>query len=496
MARSWWLCLVAAWLVPSAANETPDGRAVRETVVPDYPAATAAPAAPRSMDDERWSLLGASLDFAERSRSVDFFGRQVERSPLTLDRFALHGLHPRHGTLGAYSGFVSSSRWNPRPSDFGDVRAHGASYRVESGGLRVVPTVVFLPDSGTPVPGVVSVGIERAVAGDPLRAKAEYGWSGRAGGSFEVDYRVAGRHLALKGISRPLGFAALPTSRSPGSTLDGIWHENLGARTTAHMTLSASRLALDGREPDAASGRIELRHRTTDRWSVNAGVGASTYRDADAVDAADAAGAATALRRGTVSVGTAYDLGRVGLSATYRNEETSASAHGGHGGRVALRASHGGWRANLYADAQQQASTLELGLDDRPDLARAISDLGMVVASPDDAVRVLRDHGALFAQHGVTVGTLRLDPLRVQGGIDLAWRDAGARRTELGLRVALDEVHGYVGGRRAVLGNLYASWRMFGDTDLTASYASWSTQRDLSPYDSRTVVRFGLRTAL
>jgi hypothetical protein len=353
---------------------------------------------------------------------------------------------------------------------------------------------MYLPDSGARVPGVVSLALERTAAGDPLRAKAEYGWSGKSGGSFEVNYRVPQREISLKGAERPSGFASTPATRAPGSTIDGVWLEHLGARTAATLELSADRLDLDAYHPETALGRLELRHRATDAWTVHIEMSGAIY---DAAGSSESSSFGVShSRRGTVSLGTSYEARGVGLSATYRNEENSAAELRGHGGRVALHGTSGGWRASLYADAQQQVTNHELDVQGGADLPRALTDLGMVAARPEEVIRVLREHCALFVQHGVTVGALRLNALRVQGGLDLAWRESGARRLELGIRMARDEVEANGGGRRAFLGRLYTSWRAFGDTDLTASYENWSMQHDLFPEDSDTVIRFGVRTAL
>ncbi len=355
-----------------------------------------------------------------------------------------------------------------------------------------MPTVIYLPDSGARVPGVVSLAFERAAAADPFRAKAEYGWSGKPGGSFEVDYRVPQREASLKGEERP-SLASTPSGRAPGSSIDGTWLERLGPRSVATLALSADRLDLGAHDAETALGRLELRHRATDEWTVHLQVSGAIY-DAASVDSA--ASGVSELHRGTVSVGTFYEGRGFGMKAVYRNEENSAAEAGGHGGRLALHGTSGGWRASLYVDAQQQVANLELDVDGGADLPGPLADLGMVAARPEDVMVVLRDHYALFAEHGVTVGPLRLHALRMQGGLDFAWRESSARRLELGLQVALDEVESDGGQHRALLGRLYTSWRAFGATDLTASFENWSMNSDRVPNDSDTVIRFAVRTAL
>ena len=392
-----------------------------------------------------------------------------------------------------YRGLALPTSWNRLRLPEADARAHRASYQLDTGSVRVVPSVMLLPDSGARVPGIVSLAFERTAAGDPLRAKAEYSWSGKPGGSIDVSYRVAQREVSLKGAQRPSGFASTTDGRAPGSTIDAAWLEHVGTRTAATLALSADRLELGGSEVETALGRFELRHRASDEWTVLMQVTGALYEDAGSVDSVSDV---SELRRGTVALGATYEARGVGMSAVYRNEDNSAAEPRGHGGRLALHGTSGGWRASLYADAQQQVTNLELDVPCGAELPRPLTELGMVAARPEDVSGLLREHGALLVQHGVSVGALRLHALRMQGGLDLTWRESGARRLELGIRVALDEVEADGGERRALLGRLYTSWRAFGATDLTASYENRSMQKDLVPDDSDTVIRFVVRTAL
>ena len=161
-----------------------------------------------------------------------------------------------------------------------------------------------------------------------------------------------------------------------------------------------------------------------------------------------------------------------------------------------MRVDQGGLHASVYADAQQQAATLELDTAGRVELSPQLTDLGLVGASPESVVPMYRDRGVLFAQHDIELGTLRVDPLRVQGGVDVKWRDAGPHGAEVGLRLAIDDLQGSNVPRRALLGQVQMSWRVFHETDVTASYASWTLQGDSKDDEDRTVVRLLVRSRL
>jgi hypothetical protein len=388
---------------------------------------------------------------------------------------------------GAASGglFESRSPWSlPRqPGSTAGVRS--ASYPVDAGFVRVVPSVVVLPDLGPASPGLVGVGVERAISGDPLRWKAHLGWSGVPSGSFEVDYRVADRNVVIKGEERPALGALLPGGRAPGTSVESRWSERLDARTSANAVLANNRLDLDGRGAAASSAGLELEHRPADHWTVLARVDGAAYSDA----------ATAGYRRGVVTVGTGYDGSGIGVNASYRNEASASTAGGGHGARVSVRGRAGGLSASAYADVQQQAEELEFLVRDAADLPRDFGDLGLVGMRPEAAVAAVRDRPALFARHGIVPGALRVDPLRVQGGVDLSWRP-GSSGTEFGVRVAYDELDALAGPRRALLGSLYTSWSVFSGAALTASYANWSMRDGGEPDDSRTTFRMSIRAPL
>ena len=195
------------------------------------------------------------------------------------------------------------SPWNVPELPSTDAATRRASYPIETGWVRVVPTVVYVPDAGAQVPGVVAVGVERVAVGDPLKARAELGWSGKPGALLDLDYRIPERQASFRAEDRPAG-VALPISRTPGSTWRGTWTERLGAGTTATLALASDRLELDGREPEATSRRLSVRHRAADGLNLFASVLGTSYAET----------AGPELRRGVTSVGTELNAGaaRVG----------------------------------------------------------------------------------------------------------------------------------------------------------------------------------------
>lgn len=434
-------------------------------------------------EDATWALPAASLELTQPGRRLVLLDDLVNLSPLTLNYSTLRGAHLYQGGLELHAGVASTTPWSDLLLPSSGDRAASIAYRQDAGPVQLVPRLLWLPDSTAETPGVAALGLERGSASTPWWLKAELGWSDAPGFALDASYRGAERQVWLQGSTRPQEFAALNTARPAGRYLDGAWTEWFGARTSASLTYSANRLDLAERQPEASAGRLELRHQLTGRWSLTASMGSSRYDDGVA-----------ALNRRTGLLGAAYDTPAFGLATLYRHQQTDDGSPAGHGGRFTLRGAGGPWRANLFVDAQQQSPTLDLIFQGRPDLERAFAELGFTATTPEETLRLLRDNAALFAEQGIDIGEITLSPLRLQGGLNLAWREPGPRRPELGLRLLADRTEGSLSTRRTTLASVYGSWPLFRQSELTLSYVRWSAEHDGAAGDQRDSYQLTWRT--
>lgn len=429
------------------------------------------------------ALPFASLELQAPGRTLTLLDQFVRSSPLTLDGTMLRGVHLQQNGLDLHAGMASERRFDDLLIPSTGERAAGLSLSVPSGGLQWQPALTWLPDSAGAAQGVIALGVEHGADRDPLHLRGEIGWGGRPGASFDLDWRGPARQAWLRGRFRPDGFAALKSGPAPGHYVDGAWSEWFGEGTTATLSASANRLDAPGLNSRSKSSRIDLRHQVTQRWSMNGSLGSGDYSGPGVSD----------LRRETLAFGVAYDEPHIGWSAVYRYQATSTALHGGHGGRLTLRGSNGGWRGNLFVDAQQQAPTVDLILQGRSDLARALTELGIGIGSPEDLIRELRTNAALLAARGVTVGTLQLNPLRLQSGLDVSWRARDSAGPEIGLRVLNDHVETVADSRTAFVGTLYANWRLRSNTELGLAYSRWTARQPLGGDESHDSVQVSLR---
>jgi hypothetical protein len=428
---------------------------------------------------DHWALPSASIVVDAPGRSLVLLDAPVEGSALGAERAVVRGVHWRDGGLALHAGIASASPADdlllPRRGE----RLVSVSRSIEAHGLQITPAARWLPDSRGRAQAALSLGIERGGDDSPLRLKAELGWSGGPGVALDASLRGPRRQARLNTVLRPRTYAALAAAGSAGGSIDGAWWERFGERTSATVTLSASRLDDNLARHDAGSGRLELRHETGRGLSVTAGLSGGGYRRETG----------RSMRRRALSLGLAYDAADFGASILYRQQHSTGHDGGtgtasGQGVRFALRASQTPWKAGLFVDAQRQEPTLDLLWRERPDLARAYEDVGGWGGTPEDVVRRLREQSALLAVRGVSVGTLRLSPLRLQGGLDLVWRSGGPARAEIGARWTIDDVREMGGGRRARTAMLHASRRLFRNTELKFSVTHASLRRAGGTVDS------------
>jgi hypothetical protein len=435
---------------------------------------------------DAWALPEVSLKYKTPDYSLVVLDDTVDVSPLTIERAVLRGAHFRQGDLKLHAGVSTRTAWSSLLVPHQGDRAVGASYRFKAGGLQLIPSLHWLPDSRSPEPGMVSLGLAQGSDKDALQLRGELAWSSKPGASFDFSLRPDGRLFWLKGAYRPKAFATLDGARPAGKYVDGGWSERLDASTTLDLTLSMTRLDLAQQNPESSFARADLRFAPTPGWNTSMGLSGSRYHDFKS----------SSLNRSTLSLGAGYEQTRYGVSSLYRYQQTSASARGGHGARISLRGNSGGWHARAYADAQQQSPSVSLLLQNRPDLARAMAELGLTANSPDDLVRLLRDNAGLLNERGVSIGAVQIDELRVMGGMDLSWRGQAAINPQIGVRLNTSRGQGGMSQSRTSQASAYANWRVFGDTDLDLSYSRWSYRAAGSSSTQGNSVQLMLRTRL
>jgi hypothetical protein len=124
-----------------------------------------------------------------------------------------------------------------------------------------------------------------------------------------------------------------------------------------------------------------------------------------------------------------------------------------------------------FADAQQDAATVDLLFREDPDLARALAELGLSVQTPEDLEALLRNNPALAGLlQGVSV---EIHPWRLQGGGELAWLTRGS---EVRLRVTADRSRTVSRLEQTVIASLTFAQRIGRSVQAMAGISAWSRE--------------------
>jgi hypothetical protein len=148
---------------------------------------------------------------------------------------------------------------------------------------------------------------------------------------------------------------------------------------------------------------------------------------------------------------------------------------------------------SAYADRQQNAPTLEVIFREQPDLALALSELGISATSPSDVARALRDNAALVELGFIEGITVDFAPMRTQLGFETAWLGASAARHQLRARMLHNIVEGVASRTATTIATVSYSRRITAATDIFAGYTYWRTERRGQEAIEQPYVEVGVR---
>lgn len=445
----------------------------------------------------RTSIPSVSYRIFTRGREVTLLDRDVDHSPLTLSNTPLRGIHyldehwrlhagytayaayqsflipvERQTVAGAGYAFRASKRSTLMPSVF--------AYREQGTVLSMLYRYDAAPAGAAPA-GVAPAALGRRPPADAFTLTTELAYSrtseaGNAsalGGALQLAYDSRRDMVRADLRYRPADFAVPAVGNPRGFFGDASWIHSYGRGSTGSLAFSASDIA--NTRVLVASG--DLDHRLNDVLSLTGGASWGSFGGARSV---------------TIPAGVRLDFARGGIGAVYRYAQT-ATNRGGHGLRLSGRASLGRLYLSASADRQQNAPTLDLIFAERPDLALALSELGISATTPADVARALREH-AVLAELGFIEGvTVDLAPMRTQLGFEAAWLGASASRQQLRARLLHNVVEGVATRSATTIATLTYARRLSAATDVFASYSWWRTERRGTAAHVQPIAEIGVR---
>jgi cell division septation protein DedD len=414
------------------------------------------------------SIASASYRVFTKNRELTLFDRDVDHSPLTLSNTPLRGVHYRDEHWRLHAGVTAYATYQSflLPVDRQFIGGGGYAFRATPRST-FTPSIFAYGDEGT----VLSL-LYDYTRSERLNARAELGYSQGLGGAVQLNYDSARDRVRADIRYRPEDFAvAAGTPR--GFFADAAWTREYRRGSSVSTSLAAT----DFLGTRVLSANTDIDHRLRDDLTLLTGASWGSF---------------DGNRSLTIPVGARMDFARGGITALYRYSQSNVN-DGGHGFRLAGRVSMGRVYASAYADRQQNAPTLELIFSERPDLALALGELGIIATSPSDVARALRDNAALVELGFIEGVTVDLAPVRSQFGLELAVLGASESRRRLRLRLLHNIVESVASRTATTIATLSYSQRITAATDVFASYSYWRTERRGMEAETQPFVEVGVR---
>jgi hypothetical protein len=418
------------------------------------------------------------------TRQLTLLDETVDLSRITISNTSVRGLHLKEGLLELHAGYASSTMFD----DF-FLPAHrrwvgGGGYGIDLGSTRLTPSVYgfFSQPAGTAArSGVVGALSAEHRDGDTLFLRGDVGVSRSLAASGEVRYTSPRDQFRALLSMKPGNFPNLGLADVPGQHLELDWTRRATKRLSITSYGTYDRFDLAVLRETIGTASLGLGYAVTARLTFLGGADASTVRTPT-----------NSIRTIGLPLGVAYDTSAFGVAASYRLLDNSEASRRGDTLRLSAHTGSGPFTANVWAERQRNAPTLDLIFSAEPGLELALLRLGISVRTPEDVARALRDNAALIDLGFITGVNVSLTPRRLQAGFNLAWLGSGPRSDHLRLLAIFGRDEGISTTRDNLIATLTYSRRVLAATDLYGSYSWWAT-RVSTLHEAGTSVEIGVQ---
>ncbi len=420
-------------------------------------------------DRAKTTVAGATYRIFTRRRELTLFDRDVDHSPLTLEATPLRGIHYRDDHWRLHAGYTAYATYRSFLIPVERQLVAGGGYAFRTGARSTLtPSVFAIRGQGT----VASV-LYDYVEPERLFIRGELGFSNGLGGAAEVAYDSGLDRVRAALRYRPEDFAIAGTATARGFFGDASWTHTYGRGSTATTSWSAT----DAFGMRVISGAADVDHRLNDTLSLTGGGAWASF---------------DGRRTLQFPAGVRVDFDRGGVAALYRFTR-AFNNEGGHGFRVAGRLSLGRVYTSAFIDRQRNAPTLDVIFSERPDLALALVELGIIATSPSDVARALREQAELRELGFIDGVTLDLAPTRMQVGFEAAWLGTSQSRHQLRARVLRNVTESVAARTTTLIATLSYSRRLGESTDVFGSWSYWRSDTSTAAPRVQPFFEAGLR---
>jgi hypothetical protein len=430
------------------------------------------------------SVASIFYRIASPGRDLTLLDAMVDVSHMTIMNTQVRGVHLRSGPLELHAGYASSTMFDSFFLPAERRWVGGAGYTIDRGATLWTPSIYafFSEPAGTAARrGLVGAITAEHREGTTLFMRGEVGVSRALAAAGEIRYASARDQLRVFASMKPDNFPTVGLADVPGGHVELDWTRRATDRLSITSYGTFDRFNLAALRQTIGAGSLGLRYALTARLAFLGAADLSTVRTPT-----------TAIRTVGLLQGVAYDAAAFGFAASYRLLDNSIASRRGDALRVSGRAGNARFTANVWAERQRQAPTLDLIFRSEPGLELALLRLGISVRAPEDVARALRDNAALIDLGFITGLNVNLTPKRLQMGANLAWLGSGARSDHLRLTAVYSRDDGISSTRDSVITSLTYSRRVLSTTDLYGSASWWRTSLG-AQHEAGTAVDIGVR---
>jgi hypothetical protein len=402
------------------------------------------------------------------TRQVTLLDEAVNLSRMTISNTSIRGLHLKAGPLELHAGYASSAMFDDFFLPAGRRWVGGGGYGIDVASVRLTPSVYgfFSQPTGTAARrGVVGALSAEYRDGDTVFVRGDVGVSRSLAASGEVRYAGPRDQIRALVSIKPADFPNLGLADVPGNHVELDWTRRATNRLSITSYGTYDRFDLAALRQTIGVANLGISYAATPRLTLLSGAEASTVRTST-----------RSIRTIGLPLGVAYDMPAFGLAASYRLLDHSEASRRGDTLRLSAHGGSGLFTANVWAERQRNAPTLDLIFSAEPGLELALLRLGISVRTPEEVARALRDNAALIDLGFITGVNVSLAPRRLQAGFNVAWLGSGSRRDRLRLLAVYGHDEGISSTRDNVIGTLTYSRRILATTDVYGSYSRWSTR--------------------
>ncbi|HVT42873.1 MAG TPA: carboxypeptidase regulatory-like domain-containing protein [Thermoanaerobaculia bacterium] len=433
----------------------------------------------------------ATWRFQTPSYTLTLLDAWVSESVLTMDRRLVRGVHLDAAGFRAHAGYsfysllgqtflpkdererVIGLSYDARLTDRSTVTPHLYRFDGEAGAADRSGTIGSLEykyDRGSEL----TLAAEAAVSRLDETGELETGFALRS------DYRTDRDQARLDFRYRPAELAGLRREVS-GSFGDASWRHVILHSLDATANVTFQDFSISGYEQTSTSSGLTFAYRPNSRWGFGSGGRYALLQP----------GSGPEIEQFEIPFTISYRRPSAGGAAEYRYIENSHSNEGGHLVRFSGYGRMAGARATLWAERETNAPTLAVIFREQPGLALLLAELGIIVASPFELSRVLRENPAL-AELGFIEGvTFNLSPVSYRAGGTLAWMERGASSFRLTTNYRRDE--GISRTREAGVAFVSFSHHLGASLDLETGYSRSFTRSGADDWSSAGGWHLGIR---